>query len=52
MSFIREKEINGRKYLYLVKNTREGDKVRQKVLKYLGPKEEVSRSKLTKEQSR
>lgn len=45
MSFVREKEINGNIYLYLVKNTREGGKVRQKVLKYLGPKTKTDLSK-------
>lgn len=37
MSFIRIKEKDGRKYKYLVKGIREGNKVRQKVVKYLGP---------------
>lgn len=46
MSFIREKEINGKDYLYLVESVREGDKVKQKVIKYLGPKGEVPESKL------
>ncbi len=46
MSFIREKTINGNKYLYLVKSIREGKRVRQKVLKYLGPKSKVSEEKL------
>ncbi len=48
MSFIREKTINGNKYLYLVKSIREGERVRQKVLKYIGPKSEVSEEKLKK----
>lgn len=42
MAFIREKEINGNRYLYLVKSIREGDRVRQKVIKYIGPKSEIS----------
>lgn len=46
MAFIREKEINGNKYLYLVKSVREGDSIRQEVLKYLGPKGEVSKEEL------
>lgn len=46
MSFVREKEINGKKYLYLVKSIRNGDKVRQKVLRYLGPKGDISESNL------
>lgn len=37
MSFIRTKKIHGRKYLYEVENYREGDKVRQRVLRYIGP---------------
>ena len=37
MSFIRTKEMNGKMYKFLVKGIREGDKVRQKVVKYLGP---------------
>lgn len=36
MAFIRSKEIHGRRYYYLVKNRRMGDKVMQKVIKYLG----------------
>ena len=37
MPFIRaKKNKNGRTYYYLVENHREGKKVRQKVLKYLG----------------
>ena len=34
--FIRVKYIKGRPYYYLVKSIREGGKVKQKVLKYLG----------------
>ncbi len=36
MSFIRTKNIAGNEYFYLVENKREGDKVKQTVLKYLG----------------
>jgi len=36
MAFIRSKRIGNRVYYYLVENRREGKKVRQKVLKYLG----------------
>jgi len=36
MSFIRAKRIRNNTYYYLVKNKREGKKVRQKVIKYLG----------------
>ena len=42
MVFIREKEISGNTYLYLVKSIREGDTVRQEVVRYLGPKDSVS----------
>lgn len=36
MSFIRVKRIRNNTYYYLVRNKREGKKVRQKVIKYLG----------------
>ena len=36
MAFIRVKRRKDRNYYYLVENRREGKKVRQKVLKYLG----------------
>ena len=36
MAFVRIKHISGRAYYYLVENKREGKKVRQKVIKYLG----------------
>ncbi|MCJ2513462.1 MAG: hypothetical protein LN408_03350 [Candidatus Thermoplasmatota archaeon] len=36
MSFIRKKTIKGNDYFYEVESIREGDKVRQKVIKYLG----------------
>jgi transposase len=35
--FERIKTIRGRKYRYLVENVRDGQKVKQKVVKYLGP---------------
>lgn len=38
MSFVRTKKQGNKEYLYEVENKREGDKVRQKVLRYLGPK--------------
>lgn len=41
MSFIRIKEIKGKKYKYLVKGIRDGEIVKQKVIKYLGPAEPV-----------
>jgi hypothetical protein len=37
MAFIREKSSRGRKYFYLVECRREGGKVRQRTLAYLGP---------------
>lgn len=36
VAFVRTKRINGRTYYYLVESRREGKRVRQKVLKYLG----------------
>jgi len=39
MSYTRIKTINGRQYKYLVTGVREGNSVRQKVVKYLGPVE-------------
>jgi hypothetical protein len=36
MSFIRKKTIKGNDYFYEVESIRDGDKVRQKVIKYLG----------------
>ncbi|KXA95751.1 hypothetical protein AKJ65_00810 [candidate division MSBL1 archaeon SCGC-AAA259E19] len=41
MSFVRTKKINGNEYAYRVKSVREDGKVRQKVLKYLGPADQV-----------
>jgi len=38
MSYIRKKKFGGREYWYLCKSVREGSKVRQKVIKYLGTK--------------
>jgi len=35
--FVRAKRIGGRRYAYLVKGVREGGRVRQKTLCYLGP---------------
>ena len=34
--YVRAKKTNGRTYYYLVEGRREGGKVRQKVVKYLG----------------
>ena len=36
MAFVRTKRQGNRIYYYLVENRREGKKVRQKVIKYLG----------------
>jgi hypothetical protein len=36
MSFVRTKQIKNRTYYYLVESKRDGKKVRQKVIKYLG----------------
>lgn len=36
MAYLRAKKFNGRTYYYLVEGHREGKKVKQKVLKYLG----------------
>ncbi len=38
MAFVRTKRKGNRIYYYLVENQREGKKVRQKVIKYLGAK--------------
>ncbi len=36
MTFVRTKRKGNRTYYYLVESKREGNKVRQKVIKYLG----------------
>jgi hypothetical protein len=36
MAFVRTKRKGNRTYYYLVESRREGNKVRQKVIKYLG----------------
>ena len=36
MTYVRTKTIKGQTYYYLVESHREGDKVRQRVIKYLG----------------
>lgn len=36
MAYVRKKRIKGKDYFYLVKNIRDGKKVRQKTLAYLG----------------
>jgi hypothetical protein len=42
MAFIRAKNINGKMKYYLVESKREGKKVRQKVLAYLGESETIA----------
>lgn len=37
MAYIRTKTIKGREYRYLVRGIRDGKRVRQKVIRYLGP---------------
>ena len=36
MAFVRTKRIKNKTYYYLVESKREGNKVRQRVIKYLG----------------
>lgn len=48
MSFIRTKTVRGREYKYLVRNQREGDRVCQRVVKYLGPVEPVYKIQVTR----
>lgn len=36
MSYIRTKTVKGHEYRYLVESYREGGKVKQRILKYLG----------------
>lgn len=47
MAFIREKTVKGRTYYYLVKSIREGNRVRQKTIKYIGP-EKPSEDEITR----
>ena len=42
MAFIRVKKIGSRYYFYLVKSVRTGNKVRQKVVKYLGTSKKLA----------
>lgn len=44
--FERIKTIKGRKYKYLVENVRDGQKVKQKVVKYLGPVDPIYDKKM------
>ena len=46
--FERIKIIHGKKYRYLVSNERLGDKVKQKVVKYVGAVDPVYRKDLKK----
>ncbi|MCK4491859.1 MAG: hypothetical protein KAU03_04495 [Candidatus Altiarchaeales archaeon] len=49
MVYVRSKKIGGGTYYYLVRSVREGDRVRQVIVQYLGSKEpgkeEVSKLK-------
>ncbi len=36
--FVRTKMVKGRGYFYLVRSVRDGDRIRQECLQYLGPK--------------
>lgn len=45
MAYIRAKKRNGKTYYYLVEGVREGNKVRQKVLQYLGTSKEIKTPK-------
>lgn len=40
--YVRIKRVRGRRYAYLVEGTREGGRVRQKVVRYLGPMAKVA----------
>jgi hypothetical protein len=42
MAFLRVKKINGKQYFYLVESIREGKRVRQRVIKYIGTIENLS----------
>jgi len=41
------KKIKGNEYLYLVGSIRQGEKVRQKTIKYIGPKRPISKAEFT-----
>jgi hypothetical protein len=41
MSFIAIKKIKGKKYYYLVESKREGIKIKQKVIEYLGSEKKL-----------
>ena len=55
MAFVRTKRQGDRIYYYLVENRREGKKVRQKVIKYLGTepptKEQIETIRRSKDES-
>lgn len=46
MSFLRRKTIKGKLYLYEVENTWENGRVRQKVLRYVGPVAPIRKRKV------
>jgi hypothetical protein len=50
MAFIRTKTIKGHTYYYLVKNVRQGRKVRQKHVMYLGKNPTLAMQKLLKKE--
>ncbi len=43
MAYLRSKTINGKQYFYLVESVRIGKKVRQKVVKYIGTIDNLSK---------
>lgn len=55
MAFVRVKRRGNREYYYLVEGKREGKKVRQKVIKYLGTepptKEQIETIRRSKDES-
>ncbi len=55
MAFVRTKRQGDRIYYYLVENKRDGKKVRQKVIKYLGTepptKEQIETMRRSKDES-
>ena len=50
MAFVRAKKRGAKVYYYLVENKRDGKKIRQKVLKYLGTHPEVDSEGKTKKE--
>lgn len=52
MAYVRAKKRKGKTYYYLVEGTRVDGKVKQKVLKYLGPNPGVVKTVLDKEKTK